>query len=1490
MKILSATGHRPNKLGGYDTETKDGLVSFAELVIMEWQPEKIISGVALGWDMAIATAAINCGIDLVCAVPFRDQWKRWTSDDIKAYQEILKKADQIVYVDELEGYECSEVSIGKYHIEKMQLRNKWMVDNSDGILALWNATPGGTKNCVDYAKTRYDFPKDKIIYLWESWSNFKDSKVTHIKEDVIVETKKELDVLVVDVLDEIYQESTAGYLSKDVSSDDSETSGFGDNLKDIGDAIADEILGVSDKKSDEILYPHQLNPDLPFSPYNAVYNTGKFIHVDEEYLAANLHWKPEFDYSQCEWEPKRIADYRECKRVYLDIETLGLDASDPECRCIMIGLKIEGNFLGNSQISKKAFDMLSAGFILELDEEKFGNANDAEKNILSGLFRVIKQLEPDTIVTHNGFNFDFTFIMKRCEVLEIEHPMTRITDKERVITAASMYGQPIRYFPVYWTKPNGRGKVYNDGSFPQLVDTMHLAGQHDKIFANMSGYGLKYLASYVGFRKEKRLELKAKEIKEYWESRDNDKKQLIRDYLIFDLEDQQAVTNFFLVSPYYQQMYFPLPLQEICVASPARKHNANLDKFYRKYYDKTITLPDGNRKFYTRPEADEKVSYEGAIVDIIPGIYKNFFKLDLASLYPSIVLRFGLMNSQKDPLGVFFKTMETLRALRFVYKDLGGNEPENARTREAYNTLNYLFSEIDLSTINKDDKNIFKGIDNSLKVGINGGYGFLGVGFYNFNDIMSAALVTAYGRVIITEIRKILSIYSHEIECFTAETLVLTDKGHFPINELIGTTHKVVDGNGDWSDVEFNAKGIDKIWEVTLKRTREIITIRCNSRHKWWIYPRKQASLKNDRTPHPVTTNNLLPLLNKKWGNSSNIGVPFVLPKKPSINDDYYNGVVHGITYGDGSRTNTNINRFYIQLVGNKCELIEYFNKSCNISNVTFKNGDRGDDIYYRYTCTKYDLKETPPLSVSNSYLLGFFRGLLATDGSTSTHKKEKKGNNSTSISGIKSVCDFIEKIANRIGHHIVSNRLSSVAGSVHKAINGKPVIQRFDNYEITIDRSNLSEDDFLRSFHRNKFLDSLPIGSNTSYRNNDWIIIDVKETNDYEIVYGGTEPNTHRFVLSKGIVSGNTDTDGQFSVPKQINEISLEHQKSVKHPKTGELIYFGSEHGYDTVSLDYIWGVVQEKLPDDIKIDLELRCPEGILYAPAMKNYIFWEKPGDKPKLKGVFRKRNRSELQKEFPIEFIRLWGFEGKQQAFKFSNEWISKLTGFKCNSKNLLISHTIIDPKAKKLSGDEKRLNKLLIESGCGKIGETIVYYWGSRKTFSASGRSAGIKPFPIRRYPDNRCPDSDFPCDPVHVNKQPNVKEYVKQLETKVIPYSQAGQLNSLLDMGLVSKLMFTNRIGKADKKLSGAGMGEVGDTVSFYWGSIGSYSPTGKRSAKCDRFPVRVIINDDDSLTIDLQEIPPDIDKSLINLNFNVEWYLEDLLKIRDDILGVVDK
>lgn len=34
----------------------------------------------------------------------------------------------------------------------MQKRNEYMVDHSDKVIAVWDGSKSGTKNCIDYAK------------------------------------------------------------------------------------------------------------------------------------------------------------------------------------------------------------------------------------------------------------------------------------------------------------------------------------------------------------------------------------------------------------------------------------------------------------------------------------------------------------------------------------------------------------------------------------------------------------------------------------------------------------------------------------------------------------------------------------------------------------------------------------------------------------------------------------------------------------------------------------------------------------------------------------------------------------------------------------------------------------------------------------------------------------------------------------------------------------------------------------------------------------------------------------------------------------------------------------------------------------------------------------------------------------------------------------------------------------------------------------------
>ena len=139
--VVAGTGHRPNKLGGYNNESFLTLVSIAENWLHENKPTKVISGMAQGWDQALAQAAINCKIPFIAAIPFEGQETKWSERGQRYFKRLLEKAESVTYV-------CDK----GYSPHKMQIRNEWMVDNCDLVLAMWDGTNGGTGNCVNYIK------------------------------------------------------------------------------------------------------------------------------------------------------------------------------------------------------------------------------------------------------------------------------------------------------------------------------------------------------------------------------------------------------------------------------------------------------------------------------------------------------------------------------------------------------------------------------------------------------------------------------------------------------------------------------------------------------------------------------------------------------------------------------------------------------------------------------------------------------------------------------------------------------------------------------------------------------------------------------------------------------------------------------------------------------------------------------------------------------------------------------------------------------------------------------------------------------------------------------------------------------------------------------------------------------------------------------------------------------------------------------------------
>lgn len=146
MITICGTGHRPDKLGGYGEEAGARLYGLAygqldAMLSVSREEITVISGMALGWDMALARAAAVLNIPWIAAVPFIGQESAWPMETQERYHQLLATASRTVVV-----------SPGGYSSVKMQLRNQWMVNNSDIVLAVWDGSEGGTRNCIKYAE------------------------------------------------------------------------------------------------------------------------------------------------------------------------------------------------------------------------------------------------------------------------------------------------------------------------------------------------------------------------------------------------------------------------------------------------------------------------------------------------------------------------------------------------------------------------------------------------------------------------------------------------------------------------------------------------------------------------------------------------------------------------------------------------------------------------------------------------------------------------------------------------------------------------------------------------------------------------------------------------------------------------------------------------------------------------------------------------------------------------------------------------------------------------------------------------------------------------------------------------------------------------------------------------------------------------------------------------------------------------------------------
>ncbi len=328
----------------------------------------------------------------------------------------------------------------------------------------------------------------------------------------------------------------------------------------------------------------------------------------------------------------------------------------PDMSCIVYGLNtmtqeqiklFEQRYLDWINKNDFARSLLNADKPPRVLYKKF----DTEEDMLTHFFTVIIKKIP-VLAGWNAYNFDWRYLIKRCEVLFGR------TQMYNMLRACSPTGETRKYS---WEEAGNKKMSAPGPSHSIIIDYMEIVKQYDYVLRPYESYSLDWVASHaVDAHKIKyngtlqQLYERDPEWYYYYNAIDSLLVLLIH-YKLKSLESPCAVSSVTLV-----------PL--ISAMGQVALTTANV---FEEFYN------DNKRVVYDYDAIDRyKVKYDGAFCGCVPGRYEYTVCFDFASLYPSQIRTCGFSFENivenvvgPDSLGRYTKLPWTEQDLERFRKD-----------------------------------------------------------------------------------------------------------------------------------------------------------------------------------------------------------------------------------------------------------------------------------------------------------------------------------------------------------------------------------------------------------------------------------------------------------------------------------------------------------------------------------------------------------------------------------------------------------------------------------------------------------------------------------------------------------------------------------------------------------------------------------------------------------------------------------------------------
>ena len=413
---------------------------------------------------------------------------------------------------------------------------------------------------------------------------------------------------------------------------------------------------------------------------------------EKQYLAVTP--KEQFMISTGKRFFKGYEDYNDILRLIFDLETTGLNTEKDQIEQFGIRFNRPVKYKGEYINFEKIFTVEG-----ETLEEK--NASELQ-NIITFL-KIIYTFRPDVITAHNGEAFDWQIIIGACK---------RIGTSLEEISKKFFDGKPIyKDERESILKLGGEIEKYHRTVVPNTIvtDSLHAVRRAQALDSNMLFSNLKYVSKYSDLIKENRVYMPGDKISTVWNDTEHqfafndttgdwyiyDETHICTEEAIYKTGKEKDKSTFTLYTKnrlldgytlvdgrYIGQRYLLDDLWE-CDMVEHRYNTPNflICKMIPVPFDKCCTMGTAGQwksimlawsyeNELAIPQFSERKTFTGGLSRLLKvGFVDNVAKFDYNSLYPSIILTWGITDA-KDLLHSMLYFLEHVLTQREKYKGL----------------------------------------------------------------------------------------------------------------------------------------------------------------------------------------------------------------------------------------------------------------------------------------------------------------------------------------------------------------------------------------------------------------------------------------------------------------------------------------------------------------------------------------------------------------------------------------------------------------------------------------------------------------------------------------------------------------------------------------------------------------------------------------------------------------------------------------------------